>query len=52
MVRRISEKLKVDTEFIMKEFKNERKDVNIEEIVKEVSIKTKKNRNVKNKNSI
>ena len=52
MVRRISEKLKVDTEFIMKEFKNERKDVDIEEIVKEVSTKTKKNKSVKNQNSI
>ena len=52
MVRRISEKLKVDTEFIMSEFKTERKDVNIEEIVQEVSIKATKNRNVKNKNSI
>ena len=52
MVRRISEKLKVDTEFIMKEFKNERKDVDIEEIVKEVSTNTKKNRSVKNQNSI
>ena len=51
MVRRISEKLKVDTEFIMSEFKTKRKEVNIEEIVQEVSIKAKKNRNVKNKNS-
>ena len=52
MVRRISEKLKVDTEFIMSEFKTERKDVNIEEIVQEVSIKAKKNRKVKNQNSM
>ena len=52
MVRRISEKLKVDTEFIMSEFKTKRKEVNIEEIVQEVSIKAKKNRNVKNKNSM
>jgi cytoskeletal protein RodZ len=52
MVRRISEKLKVDTDFIMSEFKTERKEVNIEEIVQEVSIKAKKNSNVKNKNSI
>lgn len=51
MVRRISEKLKVDTEFIMSEFKTERKDVNIEEIVQEVSIKAKKNRKAKNQNS-
>ena len=52
MVRRISEKLKVDTEFIMSEFKTERKDVNIEEIVQEVSIKAKKNRKGKNQNSM
>ncbi len=52
MVRRISEKLKVDTEFIMSEFKTERKDVNIEEIVQEVSIKAKKNIKVKNQNSM
>ncbi len=51
MVRRISEKLKVDTEFIMSEFKTERKDVNIEEIVQEVSIKAKNDRKVKNQNS-
>jgi len=52
MVRRISEKLKVDTDFIMSEFKTERKEVNIEEIVQEVSTKAKKNRNVKNNNSM
>ena len=51
MVRRISEKLKVDTDFIMNEFKTERKDLNIEEIAKEVSIKAKKNRKIKNQNS-
>jgi len=51
MVRRISEKLKVDTNFIMNEFKTERKDLNIEEIAKEVSIKAKKNRKIKNQNS-
>ena len=52
MVRRISEKLKVDTDFIMSEFKTERKEVNLEEIVQEVSIKAKNDRNVKNKYSI
>ena len=52
MVRRISEKLKVDTDFIMSEFKTERKEVNIEEIVQEVSIKAKKDRSLKNQNSI
>ncbi len=39
MVRRISQKLKLDTEFIMDEFKTERKKVNIEEIVEEASKK-------------
>ncbi len=52
MVRRISEKLKVDTDFIMSEFKTERKEVNIEEIVQEVSIKAKNDQNSKNQNSI
>ena len=52
MVRRISEKLKVDTDFIMSEFKTERKEVNIEEIVQEVSIKEKNDRNLKNQNSM
>ena len=52
MVRRISEKLKVDTDFIMSEFKTERKEVNIEEIVQEVSIKEKNDRRFKNQNSI
>jgi len=50
MVRRITEKLKIDTEFIMREFKTERKEVNIEEIVQEVSIKSKTNKKLKNKN--
>ena len=49
MVRRISEKLKIDTEFIMSEFKTERKEVKIEEIVKEVSVKSQKKRKVKDK---
>ena len=39
MVRRISQKLKLDTEFMMYEFKTERKEVKIEEIVVEVSKK-------------
>ena len=51
MVRRISEKLKIDTEFIMSEFKTERKDVKIEEIVQEVSVKAQKKRKVKDKSS-
>ena len=52
MVRRISEKLKVDTEFIMSEFKTERKEVTVEEIVQEVSVKEKKDRSVKTQNSM
>ncbi len=52
MVRRISEKLKVDTDFIMSEFKTERKEVKIEEIVKEVSIKAKNDQKFKNQNSM
>ena len=42
MVRRISQKLKLDTEFIMNEFKTERQEIKIEEIVEEVAKKTKK----------
>ena len=52
MVRRISEKLKIDTEFIMSEFKTERKEVKIEEIVKEVSVKAQNKRKVKDKSSL
>ena len=52
MVRRISEKLKIDTEFIMSEFKTERKEVKIEDIVQEVSVKSQKKRKVKDKNSL
>ena len=51
MVRRISEKLKVDTEFIMSEFNTERKEVKVEEIIEEVAIEAKKNRTIKNLNS-
>ena len=42
MVRRISQKLKLDTEFIMNEFKTELKEVKIEEIVEEVSKENRK----------
>ncbi|MDC3031955.1 helix-turn-helix domain-containing protein, partial [Prochlorococcus sp. AH-716-P08] len=42
MVRRISQKLKLDTEFIMNEFKKERQEIKIEEIVEEVAKKTNK----------
>ena len=47
MVRRISQKLKLDTEFIMNEFKTECEDVKIEEIVEEVAKKTNKTRQSK-----
>ena len=40
MVRRISQKLRLDTEFIMNEFKTERQEIKIEEIVEEVAKKT------------
>ncbi len=52
MVRRISEKLKLDTEFIMNEFKTERKEVKIEEIVEEVSNKAQKRKKTKNRNPL
>ena len=52
MVRRISQKLKLDTEFIMNEFKTERKEVKIEEIVEEVSKKNKKSTKPKNLNPV
>ena len=51
MVRRISEKLKIDTEFIMNEFKTERKEVKVEEIVQEVSLKAKQRKSVEHHNS-
>ena len=51
MVRRISEKLKIDTEFIMSEFKTQRKEVKVQEIVQEVSSKAKQKKSIKNKNS-
>lgn len=44
MIRRISQKLKLDTEFIMDEFKTERQEGKIEEIVEEVAKKTNKTR--------
>jgi len=50
MIRRISQKLKIDTEFIMDEFKTERKEVKIEEIVEEVSKKNYKSKRPKNLN--
>ena len=47
MVRRISQKLKLDTEFIMNEFKTERQEIKIEELVEEVAKKTNKTRQSK-----
>ena len=47
MVRRISQKLKLDTEFIMNEFKTERQEIKIEQIVEEVTKKTNKTRQSK-----
>jgi len=52
MIRRISQKLKLDTEFLMNEFKTERKEVKIEEIVEEVSKKNYKTRQPKNFNPV
>ena len=51
MIRRISQKLKLDTEFLMDEFKTEKKEVKIEEIVEEISEKKYKSRQSKNLNS-
>ena len=44
MVRRISQKLKLDTEFIMNEFKTDKKDVKTQEIVEEVDQKTQESK--------
>ena len=52
MVRRISQKLKLDTEFIMDQFNTETKEVKIEEIVEEVSKKNYKSRRSKNLNPV
>ena len=52
MIRRISQKLKLDTEFIMDEFKTDRKEVKIEEIVEEVSKKNYRTSQSKNLNPV
>jgi len=52
MIRRISQKLKLDTEFIMAEFKTEREEVKIEEIVEEVSKRNYKSSQSKNLNQV
>ena len=52
MVRRISQKLKLDTEFIMNEFETEKQEIKIEEIVEEVAKKTNKTRQSKDLNQV
>ena len=52
MIRRISQKLKLDTEFLMDELKTERKEVKIEEIVEEVSKKNYRSKQPKNLNPV
>ena len=52
MIRRISQKLKLDTEFIMNEFKTESKEVKSEEIVEEVSQKDHKSNQSKALNPV
>ena len=52
MIRRISEKLKLDTEFIMGEFKNKKTEGKTEEITEEVSNQSKKDIQAKNKSSL
>ena len=47
MVRRISQKLKLDTEFIMNEFITERQEIKIDEIVEEVTKETNKTKQSK-----
>ena len=52
MIRRISQKLKLDTEFIMDEFKTERKEVKVEEILEEVAKKNNNSRQSKKQNPL
>ena len=52
MVRRISDKLKIDKKFIMDEFKNDRKEVKIEETVEQATNKSQKHRVIKKQNLI
>ena len=52
MIRRISDKLKLDTEFIMDELKESREEVKIEESVDEVSNNSLNKRKTKNFNPI
>ena len=50
MVRRISDKLKLDTEFIMREFHNIREEVKIEKVSEEDTSNSKKNKTINPKN--
>ncbi len=52
MVRRISDKLKLDTKFIMSEFETNRRELKIEEIVEEVSNKNHEDKKAKNINPL
>ena len=52
MVRRISDKLKLDTEFIMSEFNSTKKELKNEEIIEEVSNTSKKNKEIKSHNPL
>ena len=52
MVRRISDKLKLDTEFIMSEFNSTKKEVKNEEIIEEVANTSKKNKQRKSHNPL
>ena len=52
MVRRISQKLKLDTELIMEEFKTNREEIKIEENIGEVSEKPQKPRKPKKLNPV
>ena len=52
MVRRIAQKLKIDTEFIMDELRTNRNEVNIQEIVEEVAKKNHKSKKSKNLNKV
>ena len=52
MVRRILQKLKLDTEFIMDEFNKEREDIKIKKNIGEVSEKTQKPKKAKKLNPL
>jgi len=52
MVRRISDKLNLDTKFIMEEFKIKRKEFEIKEIIEQESNKSQSNEELKKKNPL